>query len=123
MLHYLGDLGWEDPRPYEILTGSVHPWKWGADNRYVNLADELATAMRSNPHLHVCVMGGLTDLATPVDGLQYTLNHIFSLPKERIAAIERFVYQSGHMFYLNQPDLEKMRTDLVRFIDEASPSN
>ena len=26
-------------------------------------------------------------------------------------------YDAGHMFYLNEPDLKKMRRDLVEFID------
>jgi len=116
LLGYLNELGWKDNRPYEVLTSAVHPWRWGTANRYVNLAGELAEAMRDNPHLRVCVMGGLTDLATPVDGIRYTLNHIFNLPEERIAAIEFPLYEAGHMFYLNQPDLEKLRVDLVKFI-------
>jgi len=116
LLGYLNELGWKDNRPYEVLTGAVHPWRWGKGNGYVNMAGELAEAMRDNPHLRVCVMGGLTDLATPVDGMRYTLSHIFSLPEERVAAIEFPLYEAGHMFYLNQPDLEKLRVDLVKFI-------
>jgi carboxypeptidase C (cathepsin A) len=116
LLGYLNELGWKDNRPYEVLTGAVHPWRWGKSNGYVNMAGQLAEAMRDNPHLRVCVMGGLTDLATPVDGMRYTLSHIFSLPEERVAAIEFPLYEAGHMFYLNQPDLEKLRVDLVKFI-------
>jgi carboxypeptidase C (cathepsin A) len=116
LLGYLNELGWKDTRPYEVLTGAVQPWRWGTSNGYVNLAGELAEAMRDNPHLRICVMGGMTDLATPPDGIRYTLNHIFSLPEERIAAIEFPLYEAGHMFYLNQPDLAKLRVDLVKFI-------
>jgi carboxypeptidase C (cathepsin A) len=116
LLAYFGEIGWKDNRPYEVLTGAVHPWRWGSSNQYVNLAGELAEAMRDNPHLRVCVMGGLTDLATPPDGIRYTLNHIFSIPEERIAAIDFPLYEAGHMFYLNKPDLEKMRGDLVKFL-------
>lgn len=119
LLDYLGELGWKDARPYEVLTGAVQPWRWGASNGYVNLAGELAEAMRDNPHLQVCVMGGLTDMATPPDGIRYTLNHIFSLPEERVASIDFPLYDGGHMFYLNKPDLQKMRADLVRFITKA----
>jgi carboxypeptidase C (cathepsin A) len=31
-------------------------------------------------------------------------------------AIDFSEYDAGHMFYLNQPDLEKTRGDLVKFL-------
>ncbi|MFN7343604.1 MAG: peptidase S10, partial [bacterium] len=72
MLTYLGDeLGWKEDQPYEILTSGVHPWKYGSDNRIVNLTNGLATALRDNPKLKVLVMGAHTDLATPPEGVSY----------------------------------------------------
>lgn len=117
MLEFLsGDLGWEDHRPYEILTGKVHPWEWSANNRIVNVGDRLARAIRDNPHLRVLVMGANTDLATPPDGMLHSMRHLPGLQKGAHDNFEFVEYESGHMFYLNPPDLEKMRTDLVRFL-------
>jgi len=48
--------------------------------------------------------------------MQYSINHLFNIPNERRQAIKFTWYEAGHMFYLNQPDLEKMRIDLVDFI-------
>lgn len=112
---YLGrDLGWEGHHPYNILTGLS--WNWGGDRRSVNMAGSLEGAMIENPDLKVLVMCGHTDLATPPTNIQYSIDHLFGIPKERREAIKFAWYEAGHMFYLNQPDLEKMRKDLVDFI-------
>lgn len=116
MLDYLGrDLGWKDKRVYEILTGKVHPWKWNAENEYVNLSPSLSNALRENPNLRILVQCGHTDLATPAGGILHSINHL-QLPSSLRDNISVTWYEAGHMFYLNQPDLEKMRTDLVEFI-------
>ena len=118
MLDYLGrDLGWKDERVYEILTGKVHPWNWNANNSYVNLSGSIASALKHNPKLRVLVQCGHTDLATPANGILYSINHLM-LPKAQRANIKTVWYDAGHMFYLNQTDLEKMRKDLVSFITE-----
>jgi len=116
MLAYLGDeLGWEEDQPYEILTG-VGPWKYGSDNSIVNVADRLAGALRDNPKLRVLVMGAHADLATPPEGMAYSLRQIVGFPPALKSRIEFTYYDAGHMFYLNPPDLKKARTDLVEFI-------
>jgi carboxypeptidase C (cathepsin A) len=117
MLSYLGgELGWKEDSPYEILTGKVQPWKMGNGNGHVNMASRLATAMRDNPHLRVLVQGGLADLATPPDGILYSLSHLLELPESARKNITYAEYEAGHMFYLNPPDLAKGRKDLVEFI-------
>jgi carboxypeptidase C (cathepsin A) len=117
MMDYLGrDLGYKEDQPYEILTGKVLPWRWNASNSVVNVGDRLATAMRDNPHLRVLVMGGLTDLATPPEGVAHSLRHLPDLPESARKNIRSSYYDGGHMFYLNPPDLEKTRADLVDFI-------
>jgi carboxypeptidase C (cathepsin A) len=116
MLDYLSTgLGWKDERVYEILTGKVHPWNWDSKNGYVNLSKSLANALKHNPKLRVLVQCGHTDLATPAAGILYSIDHLLLPPAQR-ANISTAWYEAGHMFYLNQPDLEKMRKDLVNFI-------
>ncbi|MEO1857126.1 MAG: peptidase S10 [Rubritalea sp.] len=116
MLDYLGrDLGWKDERVYEIISSKVHPWNWNANNSYVNLSGSIASALKHNPKLRVLVQCGHTDLATPANGILYSLDHIM-LPKAQRANIKTAWYDAGHMFYLNQSDLEKMRKDLVSFV-------
>lgn len=117
MLSYLTtELDWQENQPYEILTGKVHPWRWNASNGYVNLSSKLATAIRDNPKLRVLVQCGYTDLATPADGMLYSTRQMLNLPAPLRKNITYTWYEGGHMFYLNPPDLKKMRTDLVDFI-------
>lgn len=110
------DLGWEGHHPYKILTSDVRPWNWGTSNSVLNMTRNLESALRENPNLKVLVMCGYTDLATPPANMQYSIDHLFNIPDERRKAIKFTWYEAGHMFYLNQPDLEKMRKDLVDFI-------
>jgi carboxypeptidase C (cathepsin A) len=117
MLGYLTEkLGWDEDAPYEILTSKVHPWKWGATNSYVNLTNRLGTALRDNPHLRVLVMEGGCDLATPPDGMRYSLNQMTDASEAAMSRITYTEYHAGHMFYLNPPDLQKARKDLADFI-------
>ena len=121
MLDYLTrDLGWKEDNPYEILTGKVHPWDYGAENTTLNVTHHLVSAMRENPRLRVLVQAGHTDLATPPAGILHSVRHIFALPPGQRDRIEVAYYDAGHMFYLNEPDLAKMRSDLLKFM--AKPS-
>ena len=120
MLDYLGrDLGYKEDQPYEILTSKVQPWRWNTSNEVVNLSEKLASAMRDNPHLKVLVMGGYTDLATPPEGVAYSIRHLLDLPENVRSNIQSTSYNGGHMFYLNPPDLTKTRSDLVKFIQDG----
>lgn len=122
MLDYLGgELGYKEDQPYEILTGKVQPWRWNANNAVVNVGNRLASAMRDNPHLRVHVMGGLTDLATPPEGVAYSLRHLPNLTAAAKQNISTTIFEGGHMFYFNPPDLAKTRTDLLKFLTGANP--
>jgi len=115
MLDYLAnDLDWMEDRPYEIIA-HVHPWNWGRKNTFVNVTSRLGSAMRDNPQLRVMVQCGHADLATPAGGILHSIAHM-KLPTPRRANISIKWYEAGHMFYLNEPDLVKMRKDLVEFI-------
>jgi carboxypeptidase C (cathepsin A) len=118
--HYIRTvLKFEEDKPYEILTGSVQPWNWGAENEYVNVAEVLAKSMTRNPFLKVHISLGYTDLATPYFAARYTFNHLDVAP-EIAKNLVMDDYASGHMMYLNLPDLVKQKADLARFIREAS---
>ncbi len=122
MLDYLGrDLGYKEDQPYEILTPKVNPWRWNTSNEVVNLSSRLAAAMRDNPHLRVMVMGGRTDLATPPEGIAYSIRQMLNLPRSVRKNITTAFFDGGHMFYLNPPDLVKCRASLVEFIQAGKP--
>jgi carboxypeptidase C (cathepsin A) len=117
--HYVRtELKYESDLPYEILTG-VGPWNWNAENRYLNVAETLASALTKNPFLRIHVGSGFYDLATPYFATRYTFNHLGIHPDLR-KNIFMDEYSAGHMMYLNLADLKKQKADLSRFIRGAS---
>jgi carboxypeptidase C (cathepsin A) len=109
-----GELGYESDQNYEILTGNVHPWNFPARNRYVNVSDSLRSAMAQNPGMRVLVVSGYYDLATPFFAATYTATHL-GLDESVRKNITQTFYDAGHMVYLRQADLTKLRRDAEGF--------
>ncbi len=113
------ELNFESDLPYEVLTPRVQPWSYGEhENRYVNVAETLRKAMTANPYLKIFVGNGYYDLATPFLATEYTFNHI-GLPAELQANIAMSYYEAGHMMYIHQPSLARLKSDLAGFIQNA----
>jgi carboxypeptidase C (cathepsin A) len=113
------ELGYESDLPYEILTGRVLPWNYDKyQNQYVNVAEMLRSAMTKNPAMKVFVANGYYDLATPYFATRYTFNHL-GLEEELQTNISMSYYESGHMMYIHQPSLVKLKTDLAQFVQSA----
>jgi carboxypeptidase C (cathepsin A) len=109
----------DEPRVYEILTGNVQPWDYSDfANRYVNASEALRTAMTQNPYLRVFAACGYYDLATPSYAMEYTRDHLGLDPDLREHFAMEF-YEGGHMMYVHEPSLKKLRKDLVEFYDDA----
>ncbi len=108
------ELKFEDDLPYEILTG-VGPWNFNARSSYPSIADRLASEISQNPYLRVLVLGSLRDLACPIDGIRYSIDHLNLDPAYR-ANFTFKEYDAGHMMYVNRPDLQKMQQDVAGFI-------
>jgi carboxypeptidase C (cathepsin A) len=108
------ELKFENDLPYEILTG-VQPWNYDARSSYPSVASRLASVMSQNPYLRVLVLSGLRDLACPVDGVHYSVDHMQLDPAYR-KNISWAEYESGHMMYVNLPDLKKLQSDLTHFL-------
>jgi carboxypeptidase C (cathepsin A) len=116
--HYVRtDLKFEEDQSYNIIAG-VGPWNWGAQNRFLDVADTLAETMTSNPFLKVHVSCGIYDLATPYSAARYTFSHLRAAP-ELMKNLTVDDYTAGHMMYLNTPDLHKQKADLAKFIRSA----
>lgn len=120
MNQYLRDeLEVEEDRVYEILTGSVHPWDYSEfTNRFVDASDTLREAMANNPHLKVFAACGYYDLATPWFAMQYSRDHL-SLPESLRENFTTAYYEAGHMMYVHEPSLAKLRKDLMAFYASA----
>jgi carboxypeptidase C (cathepsin A) len=114
------DLRFEDTRVYEILTGNVQPWSYRRfEGRYVDATDTLRQAMTANPFLKLFVACGYYDLATPHFAIQHTVDHLMIDPVLRDNVRFGF-YEGGHMMYIFEPSLAKLRSDLGQFITDAT---
>ena len=114
-----GDLKFESDLFYEYLTGRVQPWSFEAyQNRYVNVAETLRSAMTQNPFLRVFVGKGYYDLATPFFAAEYTFDHL-SLDESLRGHLSGGYYEAGHMMYVHLPSLAKLKQDLAQFIQAS----
>ncbi len=120
--HYVrSDLNFESDLPYEIITDFVWPWSYAEfENQFVNVGEKLRSAMARNPYLKVFVASGYYDLGTPYFATEYVVNHLGLDPETR-KNVSMGYYESGHMMYIHQPSLAKLKDDLANFIRSAMP--
>ena len=110
------ELRYKNDHPYEILTGRVRPWDYSShENRFVNVSDTLRSAISMNPDLRVLSCSGYYDLATPYYAMDYTISHM-RLPPEHRGNITTTYYESGHMMYVREDDLRKLKQDVADWI-------
>lgn len=104
------ELLWKNENQYFVLA-DVYPWNWGKSNQFVNTSEDLSKALHLNPNLKIFVASGYYDLATPYYATVFTFDHLGLDPalRDRLFMYE---YEGGHMMYLSQPILLKMRRDL-----------
>ncbi|MBZ5527183.1 MAG: peptidase S10 [Acidobacteriia bacterium] len=84
-----------------------------------NTEGDLIQAMITNPRLQIEVENGIYDLATPFFGTEFTMDHLGLSPKLR-ANIHLQYYDAGHMMYIREEDLAKLKRNVSAFIDSAS---
>ncbi|MEP7027452.1 MAG: peptidase S10 [Candidatus Eisenbacteria bacterium] len=118
-----GDLGYESDLPYEILSFKAHEqWRYAEhENRFVEVAETLRKTMTANPHLKVFVANGYYDLATPYFATEYTFHHLELDPTLR-GNVAMGYYEGGHMMYVHEPSLARLKQDLAGFMKGAVPA-
>lgn len=84
----------------------------------VNVAPDLAEAMKTNPRLKVMVNGGYYDLATPFFAAQYEEKHL-PIPQSLAKNIEYDWYESGHMVYVRDESLKQLHDRVAAFITKT----
>jgi len=120
------DLGYTSELNYWPSGPNINrAWDWkhkapGAQfpSQVADTAQDLAVAMRQNPHLKLYSLNGLYDMATPFFGTEYDISHMWLDPSLR-GNIRFGYYPSGHMVYLNPDALKQMKMDVARFYDDA----
>jgi carboxypeptidase C (cathepsin A) len=105
--------------------GAGRDWNWKREGRggfnigSPNAEADLIQALIQNPHLQVEVENGLYDLATPFFATEYTMEHL-GLPANLQSHIHLQYYGAGHMMYLHEEDLAKLKANVAAFIDSAA---
>jgi carboxypeptidase C (cathepsin A) len=120
------DLGYTSELNYWPSGPNINrAWDWkhkapGAERpaQVADTAQDLAVAMRQNPHLKLYSLNGLYDMATPFFGTEYDISHMWLDPSLR-GNIRFSYYPSGHMVYLNTDALKQMKADVAKFYDDA----
>ena len=84
----------------------------------LNVATDLAEAMKTNPRLKVMVNGGYYDLATPFFAAVYEEKHL-PIPQSLAKNIEYDWYESGHMVYVRDESLKQLHDRVAAFITKT----
>ena len=116
------ELGFESDLPYEILANIWQTWRYSEhENKYVDVAETLRSAMTANPFLKVYVANGYYDLATPYFATEHTFNHL-DLDPSLQANVSMGYFEAGHMMYVHATSLARLKADLASFINAAAPA-
>lgn len=119
--HYVRmELGYANDLSYEVLTERVYPWSYKEfEGKAVHVADKLALAMRTNPHMRVYVACGYHDGATPYYAAEHTFAHL-AIPTELRGNVEFKYYEAGHMMYVHEPSRVAQLAHLAEFVAARS---
>ncbi|TDD49374.1 peptidase S10 [Kribbella antibiotica] len=120
--HYVrAELGYENDLPYETLSWeAAKNWSYKEfEGQQITVADKLAEALRTNPHLKVHVASGHYDGATPYFATEHTLARL-QIPRELTGNIEVKYYPAGHMMYVHEESRIQQAADLAAFIGASS---
>jgi len=105
--------------PEALFGGNDWDMKHRGNPIDLNVAVDLAEAMKTNPRLKVMVNGGYYDLATPFFAAQYEEKHL-PIPQSLAKNIEFDWYESGHMVYVNDASLKQLHDRVASFITHTS---
>ncbi|HUG52617.1 MAG TPA: peptidase S10 [Vicinamibacteria bacterium] len=112
-------LGYKTDRTYYILGGGIgSPWDWGTSNAFADVSEPLRSALAKNPAMRLFVASGYYDLATPYFATEYTLSHLGLDPTQR-ASVATAEYEAGHMMYISERELARLKADVAAFLEGA----
>jgi carboxypeptidase C (cathepsin A) len=121
--YYHRELNVPRDRSYVVTARAFETWDWkhrvpGQPQPLpiVNTGPDLRHALSFNPNLRVLVLNGIYDLATPFLATEYMMSHLGVAPALRPHVIMKY-YDAGHMMYLHEPSLVRMKADVAAFID------
>lgn len=113
------DLAYKSDLEYYALGGGVKGWTFDSENSFADTSAYLRAAFAQNPNMKLFVAIGYYDLATPLFGALYTVNHMNINPSLKHNVSEGY-YEAGHMMYIDNKQIAKLKQDLTKFYDDAT---
>jgi carboxypeptidase C (cathepsin A) len=118
------ELNYKSDMPYRVFAydqPGFQNWEWGnAVEGFPSTAGGLRSAMIKNPYMKILVMEGYYDLATPFTAANWTMDHLDLGPQFR-QNISYATYNAGHMVYIDRAEHDKMKKNLVDFMEKCLP--
>ena len=116
------ELNYKSDAPYRVFAydqPGFRTWDWGnAEEGFPSTAGGLRSAMIKNPYMKILVLEGYYDLATPFAAANWTMDHL-NLDGKYRQNISYATYGAGHMVYVDRAEHDKMKKDLVDFMDKC----
>ncbi len=116
------ELNYRVDMPYRVFAYDevgFQKWEWGnAVEGFPSTAGGLRSAIIKNPYMKILVMEGYYDLATPFAAANWTMDHLDLNPQFR-QNISYATFNSGHMVYIDRSQHDKMKKDLVDFMEKS----
>ena len=116
------ELNYKTDMPYRVFAydqPEFEKWDWGSANQgFPSTSEGLRSAIIKDPYMKVLVMEGYYDLATPFTAANWTMDHLDLDAKSR-QNISYATYSAGHMVYVDRAEHDKMKKDLVEFMDKC----
>lgn len=117
------ELGFRTDLEYVTLSGAAHgAWDYGdpRSSSLMDMSEALRKAMSRNTAMRAFVARGLYDFATPYFAAAYTFDHLGLDPEVR-GNVRTEDYEGGHMMYIDRLSRRKLTSDVISFLDEATP--
>jgi carboxypeptidase C (cathepsin A) len=112
------ELNYKNEDVYYILGGGIGRWNY-PQNQYATVSPNLERAFAKNPYMRLFVAEGYYDAATPYFAVEHTLSHLSVDPKVAKNNITTSRFTAGHMMYIDEASMKKLRGDLSKFYDSA----
>jgi carboxypeptidase C (cathepsin A) len=112
------EVGYRSDVPYYVLGEGVGRWNFQSEMGYPATTHSLSAAMAKNPHMKVLIASGYYDLATPYRAVEQAIAGLGLDPVLR-KNLTVETYDAGHMMYLHEPSLHKLKHDGAAFIERS----
>src|SRR4051794_19392759 len=106
---------------YYVLGGGIGRWDYGTTgwSGFADTSQALRHAFAKNPYMRVFIAEGLYDAATPYFAVDYTFDHM-GLNAEAHKNISRDRFTAGHMVYIDEASMSKLKRDVNVLYDPTA---